>query len=312
MTRCDDGPKNFVIDWIEVRVTLGGPTQPQHVRNRIKRQLPHWGRPPYIDPETEASSRSSATIKFRVQNPSTPTAFMREVQAVARPDDKATLTEQDIEIIGIEIALDVYSHANDREALIDMALHMHRHHARPPAATSRITKHRTREQAENPANVRLAIAAGQTLNAGEPALNARPGLPARPGADYCARYYFKTTDTTNGTAYALLPTEQHRARMEVTLKGTVLPFTTIAGWRCFRFETLAPYFAMRRVTPSSAPAELSGLADLLSNRVTQHGTPLCPEKIRAHRKTTKGRTKADSAWNEEMRVRLRALTRSQK
>ena len=279
-----------VIDWVEVRVTLDQPTQPRHVRARIQAALPHWGTTPFINAVTEDVGCTAKVITFRVQTPTGPAVFLRELQHVA-PVGHRPLTSTDMEIIGIEVALDLFHADQDPQALVAACLHMFRHRSRIPAARPRITEFKHYRIAAHVGDISRALADGWSIN-----------TPKSAGLSYAARYYVKMFDSINGAAYTRLPLHQHRARMESILVGGDLPFTTIEGWREFKFQKLAPFFALRLATPS-AP-----LAALMQDQLAQLGTPYNQAKVSGHRRQTRRGTMADSAWGERMRVALRGLT----
>lgn len=198
-----------VIDWMEIRVELRGPTQFRHVQARLENS-PAWGaKAPYVH---EESIGGRSFVTFRVQDPTGPADLLCRVQAAACPGTPA-IVDDDIEIVGMEVALDLYSPLPDRDRLVSAALHMYRHHARPPAELPggwpRIAEPGQYRAAAHIGEVRRALADGWTVNAGQE------------HAPYRARYYVKAHDTINGNAYAPLPIPQHRARMEVDRKSVV-------------------------------------------------------------------------------------------
>lgn len=283
-----------VIDWVDVRVTLAGPSQPRHVRNRIGRSLPQWGTPPYVNAITEDTSGTARIFDFRVQNPTSPLQFMLDIQSVRRPGDPE-LIEDDIQIIGIEVAFDGYTLTQDKAALATLTHHFVMHHARPPEGNARITEISHFRAAAAPRDNLNAILNGWSINAGAP------------DADYRARYYLKQHDThfSHG-AHAPLPLGQHRARMEITLQRSQLPFNTVDGWRKFKFESLARYFTLRQQTMPNSP-----LGVLMQREIACHGRPQVAGKQQGHRKSNRVWTKTDTCASEKIRGALRGLTRAQ-
>ena len=287
-----------VIDWVEVRIKLRGLTQFRHVQSRLESSAAWGGKAPHVH-EERVGGRSLVT--FRVQDPACPADLLRRVQAAACPGTPA-IVDDDIEIVAVELALDLYSAVPDREALVDAALHLYRHHARPPEEPAggfpRLCRPARRIAAADIREVRAALAEGATINAGSP------------DAAYHARYYVKAHDTIGGVHYALLPSSQHRARMEITLSGTELPFASMATWRAFRFETLAGRFSLRLpVSPTVRPSLLT-LAKLLQARAVRFGVPANAARAATHKRTTRAWTRTDGTWAERARDALRALTRA--
>lgn len=113
------------------------------------------------------------------------------------------------------------------------------------------------------------------------------------------RIYYKTIDRK-----AQLPTELHRSRIEITLRGNKCPFTTLEEARSFQFSNLARYFRFRQLK-----SNLSELRTVVANR-----TPLLGERKSQQRK---GRgaymysdmTMADTVLNEIVYDQLRYLTK---
>jgi hypothetical protein len=285
-----------VVDWVEVEVTLAGRTQPHHVRDRVRRLLPHWGEPPYVAALTNSPSRSTNTIRLRVQDPPGPATLLRDLQAVVRPGDPP-LTAHDLRVVGIEVSLDAYVPEPGLAALATVALHMFRHHARPP-----VQEPGTVPRITGPGHFRAADGGQDTLQALGDGLTINAGIR---GGDYEARYYVKTTDSIAGESYATLPANLHRARMEVALRGSQLPFDNLEAWGRFNFGTLARYFALRVAAPSSVdPAWMS--------KIPQLGRPVDHDRAAAHKRTNRRGTRADADWAPMARNALRVMQRAQR
>jgi hypothetical protein len=236
--------------------------------------------------------RPARVIDITIQDPGTPDAFMRAVQAIAPPGNGPIL-ESDIQILAVEIALDAYPRTPaDRAGLVDVTLHLFRQIAHPPAGMPRITCPGKRYQAAAlQRDVRRALELGYSINLGEI------------GTNFTMRAYFKNYDSKADESYAGLLPEEYRARLEVTLSGDRLPFTTIAEWRDFRFETLGGYFAMTRATPGSP------MVAMLLGQLAQLGNPLDTIKQTQHRRTNKRSTRRDTVLNQRIADALRALTK---
>lgn len=285
-----------VVDWIELKVTLPRSSQPQHVRTRMPAS---WGLP-WVEAMTDDTSRTAIEFKFRLQDPPGPGRFMGEIQSLALPGEPP-IGEADVTITGLEIAIDARHPASDPQALAQAALHLMRHHAHPPAGPAdpegvapRITGPGWAQAPLSPASALRALLQGLTINTGGQ------------GADYTTRCYVKRHDTQDGETYAPLPPSRHRARFEITLRGSELPFVTIEGWRRFRFEKLAQRFALCSAAPTTA------MMALLQNRSLQLGRPDSAGKRTAHRRLRAAGTRRDSQANATIKVALRALTRAQK
>lgn len=292
--RCTLKPE---LDWIQIRVTLPAPSQFRHVRNRMPKQ---WGNV-FVHPVE--GEHSSSAFSFRVQNPAGPDALMTEVQKLLLPGQPA-IQEEAVQVQGVEVALDAYSE-DDPELLTDAAFHMAWHIARPPLGQLLITEPQHYRAAVLERSVRQALLEGWSLNLGPRDL--RDALSFDPGTPWDAlRGYVKRHDTRDGKRYDLLAVNEHRARLERTLLGSSSPFSTIAGWRSFKFHELAPLFAMCQTDPAA-----SAFLKMMHRAAGPLGKPDSPQKRNAHRRIRRAGTLRDLALNERIRVALRKLTRSQ-
>lgn len=280
-----------VVDWMEFCVTLQSPSQFRHVQHRMSEV---WGKTHFDPVEGFASSRS---FTFRLNNPPGPEQFMRELQSMALPG-APPITEQDVTICGVEIALDAYVEGSDRQTLALGAMHFLRHQAHPPAGPPRITaKKKPPAEIETPRHgLEALVQMGNSINSGAM------------GADHTCRFYVKDYDTVDGVPYAPLPPPQWRARFENTLRGKVAPFTSIDGWRNCRFEkVLADRFALVMSVASRIP-----LTILMQDRMVQLGRrPDSPKRRPSDRRQGRSSTRRDIHLNDRIRQALRALTRDQ-
>lgn len=277
------------IDWVACVVTLQSPTQFRHLQARTHKV---WGKTHF----EEVPGSNAKSWRFKVQDPTSPGQFMEDAQCM-RPAGDRPITEGDIQITGIEIALDVYHAEGNRAALIAVVSHMLRHQACPPEGELRITGHGT---CESPTHLCQVLAA---LHAG--------GVTVRTGpmyADHTCRFYFKDYDTLGDVKYAPLPQAECRARFENTLIGEAVPFRTVQEWRDFKFESLSDrYFSM--VMPVAAS---TALGTFLQAQMIQLGRRPDSFKRRLSDRRKRGVcTRRDSDLNDKIRQALRGLTRSQ-
>ena len=279
-----------VVDWMAFDVVLPSASQFRHVLDRM---IENWGKTYFTPLGNPASTRK---YRFRLNNPPGPDQFMRELQSIVRQGDPPIM-ECDVRVVGIEIALDAYIEGSCRQALGQAATHMLRHQAHPPAGLPRITGRGYCFEPETPQEVLQALCHEKiTINLG------------KKGADHTARVYVKDYDSKEGEPYAPLPREQWRARLENTLLGAAVPFTTIDGWRSFRFEkALADHFAL--VVSAAAP---NSLPALMQERFVQLGRrPDSPKRRPSDRRRCAPYTRRDVVTNDKIRQALRALTRAQ-
>ena len=283
-----------VIDWLEVEVKLSSPSQFRHLRQRMagtfgnvyvkEKPLAELGNP----------DLASRVFSFKVQNPKNANQFMQDVQCMRYGDDPP-ITEADVSIKGIEVALDAYTRASDRAELSAVTFHFLKFQANRPTGIARVTqRHRFRSLA-TPLDALNTLMEAASINCGEI------------DADFRTRAYVKTYDTVGDDTYADLPAAQHRGRFEIILNGEKVPFTSIQGWRHYRFEGLAKdTFAMCK------PSVDVGLVALVQARMIQLGQHSESPK---HRPSDKRKrppmTRRDSVLNDKIRMALRALTKSQ-
>ena len=294
-------PKEFrfkaVIDWVRLRVTLDSPSQFRHVQNRL---LPIFGK---LHVKSYDGNDSSLRFDITFQDPVGPDWIMDGLKSAANGDGHP-LKESDVQVIGLELALDVYSRTENPESLAVAALQMYAHHAHPPRGPARITKPK---QYFVPATKREIVAeldAGYTLHKGNK------------NASHTCRHYVKRHDTIDGVSYAPLPLGKHRARFENTWRGDLTPpFKTLAEWRGFRFESLSGQFSLVTATPTF------GMAALLQHAKTQlgrsldkndqeirHPDAMAKSQLPNYRRKGAPYTQRDTPTNQKIRQALRNLT----
>jgi hypothetical protein len=278
------------IDWIEVCVDLGRPTQPQHVQRRMPAA---WGRP-YVRPVADCRSRTSSKFVFRVQNPEGPQAFMRDLQQLAKTG-QSRLTEDCVQILGIEIALDTHSPTDNRPETLQPVLEQQIWQQTLLASWPRFSTAGRSPGVVTRTKLQQRLSGPCTINAGGST------------SEFRQRWYLKTYDTVGHETYKTLPAEDHRARYEVTLMGKRCPIKSIQDWREFRFETLrTPYFSWRvRVShPRPLPSWMEDVA--LTGLI--EGS----ERVRKDRRKTKPGTSPDKVLQARAKNALSKLTRSQR
>jgi hypothetical protein len=326
------------VDWIWFRITLSHPSQFRHVQSRL---IDAFGK---VYVRARDGNASSQGFDFRVQNPQGPDQFMRDIQSVRR-EGELPIAESSILVLGVEIALDAYLAGSDPIDLAWAAQYLFKHQAHPPAGPPRATEPAyfyapilaaARDDAvaahkravviarsvgsepppelpkgsgfspdvESAEHARQHMLDGLTINQGK-----APHPKTWEGGDSDrSRNYVKTKDTKDGVAYAALPPDQWCARYERTLTGVDAPFTSIGGWRDFRFETLSkPKFAF--VIPAE---DRSPLVASLQERAVQLGRrPDAYKRRPSDRRQRRAFTRRDVVLNDRVRLALRALTRSQ-
>ena len=184
--------------------------------------------------------------------------------------------EQGVFVRAIEIALDFYTH--DRAALAQLAARLYKFAAKVADPEN----HRT-----------ITGPDGVTYYIGNQGSNAIPADPVS------QRVYAKTTD--HGQE---LPPELHRARYEITLTGSGLPFTTLEQAATFNFTELASWFKWRMLKSGLPP-----LQHVVINASGQVGARRTRKLRAGGRREFDRRTMADTELNTRAHEALRALTR---
>jgi hypothetical protein len=278
------------IDWVRVRVQLPAPSTHRHIRARAGAAGLVVG---FIEHLDAPQDRPARVVELMLHDPGTPANFMRRVRVLA-PPNTGPIRESDIQITGIEVALDARPRTPvGRSGLVDAANHLFRHLAHPPAGGARIT---------DPGHYHAAALQGQVRRALRDGLSINMGLQ---GDDFTMRAYLKSYDTRRPReAYDALEPDQHCARLEATLRGSRLPFTNVEEWQAFRFETLAQCFAQVHLCTSD-----SELPALLQDQLAQLGRPMDADKLNQHRRTSRKDTRRDTGLNKRIADALRALTR---
>jgi hypothetical protein len=186
------------IDWVWISIALTSPSQFRHVQNRMRAT---FGK---LFVEAIDSNASSLNFSFKVQDPRGPDQLMLELQSAVRPGDPP-LTEDQVTILGIELAIDAYQRDGICSALAPAVMHFFVHHANPPAGPPRITE---------PKHFRVPNTKREMLGA----LNAGFTIHGGPKNDnHASHFYVKKFDTVDGEKYVLLPENLWRARFENTL-----------------------------------------------------------------------------------------------
>ncbi|KVH47347.1 hypothetical protein [Burkholderia diffusa] len=204
--------------------------------------------------------------------------------------------EHDPVITGIEVSFDAYARTATRDDLIDMAVRFF-------AFGNVVADYRSSGVWLNGVMIEKVAAVMSRHDVRRLFANDRVINIGDRDDDLTQRVYFKTKDSGEP-----LPEERHRARAEVTLKRTALPFKTLAAARRFEFQTLAKsgkkYFSYRKQLDGMEP-----LPALIHSRYAQVG-------MRKERRTEKRgkllydpKTQADTELNRLARDKLAELTK---
>lgn len=214
-----------VVDWIDLEIHTVKPTNFMTVQ-KVFRQIQHLPSDvnPYVEAVDEGPGGAASVFRVRIQDPKNSHVLDSLCSACA---DVMPL-QSNPKVTAIEIAFDAYNSSPEQAArfykyitfLADKSNH------RLYRAKSDITR-------GTPLNFQLLIshlAEGWQVGIGNK-------------SDDCYQHiYWKTTD--NGVT---LPPSEHRARVEITLRGASLPMKDLDDLRNFNFATLAKYFQFREL-----------------------------------------------------------------
>lgn len=269
-----------VVDWVELQLSTAAPTQHRHLLAQLP---PAWRS--YATPVGE-NHASCSEWKLTIQDP--PAA-----KVIAHALSAAGIDTNGVKVVGIEVAVDWYlSNSEGTAEFAQAAHHLLRHLAKPPVGTQRITAPKNCSGAARPCESLRALTEGWSVNIGDKEVG-----------NHCVRAYVKSSDSGSGGAYLPLPPSQHRARIEVTLRGNMLPTSTLLGLDSVKYQGLARHFYLRATKPPK-----SVLAAILIQRQPQLGQPDDESKRKAHKRQTSVTTLADTKTNARIYDALRRLT----
>jgi hypothetical protein len=272
-----------VVDWIELEIHTQTPTNFWTLQNTLReiQKLPEEINP-YVKPLDEGAGGAASNFSFRFQEPSS----LHEVKRLLDEVTSRFELKGPLLVTAIEIALDAYG-ANPEQAARFYKF-----------ATKMVSKNRRLYRELNvdkvhgiPANFKSLVrhlSEGWQIAVGDN------------DADYYQHIYWKTTDN-NGTP---LPESEHRARIEITLRGAALPHQELDYWEGFKFKSLSAYFRFRTLKFGLDPMMLV-LADANDQIGELHKRNRKEGGTRLYSKLTL----ADTPLNGRARDALRELTR---
>lgn len=216
------------IDWIELKIRTLKPTNFQTVRNRLEA--------PYVETLDEGSGGAASEFYIKFYN-------LKNWQEIDRALEKLTYDHplaRSVEVTGIEIALDAYSKLHDREDLVAMVAKFYCGLTNPISVNQRITPG-TKFSAKaipSPAILLRKIRNGENIYIGNKDPKEDLGNPR---SWMLQHFYLKQTDQKKP-----LPIEEHRARVEITLKDIALPHKLLDEWRSHQFSSEGIHFKFRK------------------------------------------------------------------
>jgi hypothetical protein len=272
------------IDWIELRLEFTAPTNFDTVRRRLGS--------PFAEPFDEGAGHAATIFNVKIHSPQS----WDNLELTLIPLIHDHPLKRAPVVTGIEVALDAYSKASNRDELVDMVCHFYRGAQKLVSANRRL--YRTKKDPvygiTDLRNLRKQIAEGYNINVG-----------SRGDSDAVIQHgYVKDTD---GAGNVLLPANEHRARFEFTLLGTALPHTSLSAWRRHKFTEMADFFKFRQLKSKTSPSTAVAFANL-----AQIGERLPPKSGGRGRRVFSKATEADVALNQLSYDALRELTRRMK
>ncbi len=208
------------IDWIEIEITILGKTNLKAMRKAVAEAT---GVESAYAEVMGCDANSASVFRFRIHDPN---KFAGVEVALMRLNQRFPFALPPT-VTAVEIALDDYSKGPEQVADWYYGLSKladdrnHRLYRDFKGSGEAIPRHRE--------SFVRKIADGYQVGIGNK------------GADFYQHGYFKQTDHNKQA----LPEPEHRARIEVTLRGEQLPCVTLDDWANFKFEQLADYFRFR-------------------------------------------------------------------
>lgn len=273
-----------VIDWISIRIVTELPTNFDTVRTRTE--------VPFVEAINEGPGRAATEFVIRIQEP-TSWASIESTLALFTHDHPLAAP---VVVTGIEIALDAYSRANNRDELVDMVARFYKF-AATIVSDNRRTSGKGKYSSEGMSTYRALLA---RLQAG---FNIYIGNTTDPTSQHM---YVKETNQKDNVTVNLKDHER-RARTEITLLGEALPHIDLSDWTSHDFTNEAGYFKYRKLKDKLRPH--SGVAVLNLDQIG-HKRPRSCE--RGGTRLYSPNTLADISLNDLAYSALRELTRRMK
>lgn len=265
------------IDWIETEITIQGTTNLKAMRRALKEAA--CLEKAYVT--VMANDPNSASIfRFRIHDPNK----FADISAAIRRLEQRFPFALPPAVTAAEIAIDNYS--NGPEQVADWYYGL--------------------SKVADPKNHRLyrdGKGSGQAMPIKRDSLVRKIADGYQIGignknADFYQHGYYKQTDHNKQA----LPEPEHRARIEVTLRGEQLPSVALDNWENFKFEQLTDYFRFRTQKDNLSDFEEM----ILEGR--QIGEKASRNRKGGGTRLNNPLTKADPE-NERVRNALRTLSR---
>lgn len=285
------------VDWIELEFQAGSTTNFHTVQRALRRvlRLPD-DENPFVEPMDAGAGGAATTFRFRMHDP----AKWQEVASALDGLAEQHPFTRSPSVTAIEVAFDAFSRGATREELAEQAARFYKFCTLMVSDNRRIYRTR-KEGVRGPIPIRFPTLI-RRLEEGW-----QIGIGNRSDNRY-QHIYFKTTDR-GGVA---LPDAEHRARIEITLRGPALPYQTLEEWAVADFaRDFRDSISFRKMAPDLSPL----LHWTLGQTSVQVGERRRRWRLARDYSGYSGdrlygkATKADSKLNEKARDAFRQLTR---
>jgi hypothetical protein len=209
-----------VIDWIDIRIKTTVPSNHDTVTTRTG--------VPFAEAILPGPGGATTEFRLRFHEPNNWNAIDSMLERFTHDHPLA----EPAQIVGIEIALDAYSRAGNKNDLVDMTFQFYRRAQFLCSENRRMSNGKITHAIGSRGLNRTDIEDGFNLYIGDR------------HDDIKQHIYLKQITHEDGHVVAL-PTEQHRARTEFTLKGAQLPEQTLEAWKGLEFQKFARLFKFR-------------------------------------------------------------------
>lgn len=276
-----------VVDWIEIEIHT---TEPTHY-DAIYRLTGAFTDP--IEPSNQG--KSASVFRLKIQDPSSWQAVVGVVDLI-----KAKyMLAKPFAVVGIEVAFDAYNRnrADSTDNLAMLVANFHRFNTH--TNENRLAKNLGRIDKTRMYRMKREVSHLPPLSLSSLVRELIDGWQIGIGnqnSDCYQHAYFKTTDGGKPC--------QHRARIEITLRGNKLPCTTHEEWSKCNFAVLAkPYFNFHKLR-----TDLTPLRELTADSSNRIGKRIIRNRRGGGTKLFDSLTKADTALNSLARDKLRGLS----
>ena len=226
--------KNFTykasIDWMEIEITTTRPTNFWTIREIAGLC--------YVQPLNETEGGVATVFKFKIYDISTWNQLKSTLKRLTEHNPLAS----EPRIIGIEISLDAYSKSNCEKDLKKHTAEFFRTVSNPLMINKNQRAAGKHKRSTEPVNLKI----DNILQVD----NRSFYIASQKDDDAAMRVYFKKIDRS-----LVLAIDEQRARIEITLKNTECPFSTIEEAEHFKFEHLAKWFKFRKVRDGLTPRQ---------------------------------------------------------